>query len=114
MESTYSLAFQDHIRDRLLRRMRQRKVDALAAEAVGVLKGLAAEAQGGALAGQADDLNVLPGDAVAQAGADGLETGLFGGKAGGQAFGRVGPGQAVAQLSRGEDPVKKTVSKALH
>jgi len=89
-------------------------MDALAAEAVGVFQGLAGEANGGALAGETDDLDVVPGDAVAQAGSDGLEAGFFGGKAGGQAFGGVGLGQAIAELFRGKNTAKEALPKALY
>jgi hypothetical protein len=89
-------------------------MNSLAAEAFGKLGGPAAKAQGGALAGEADDLNIVPSNAVAQTGADGFETGFFGGKAGGKALSGVGLAQAVAGLLRGENAAKKTLAKTLH
>jgi cold shock protein len=89
-------------------------MNALAAEAIRVLERFAGEADRGALAGEADDLDIVPGDAVAQAGADGFEASLLGGKAGGQTFSCVRLAQTVVQLLRGENPGKKTLPKALH
>ena len=48
----------------------------------------------------ARDLNVLPGDAAAPAGADGLHGSFFGGEASGVALCLVGLGLAVADLVR--------------
>jgi hypothetical protein len=69
--------------------------------------------QNGTLAGQADNLYILPGDTVMQPGSDGLHTGFLGGKAGGQTFSGVGFAHAVAYLSGSEDTLKKAVTKAL-
>lgn len=85
----------------------------LAAQAVGELCRLAAEFQIGTLAGQADDLHILPGHAVAQAGSDSFHACLFGGKSGGQAFRGVGLGQAIMELRRGENTSQETLPEPL-
>ena len=83
------------------------------AEAGGDLGGAAGEMQRGALAGQAQDLDLAPGDAAADAGAEGLGGGLFGGEAGGEALG----GSllfllAVGDLGRRVDAAEEGVAEA--
>jgi len=101
------------MRDRLLLGVRQRKVSALAAQSRGELCRFAMELQNWTLAGQPNDLNVVPGNAMAQAGANGLHSGFFGGKAGRQALSGVGLAHTVPDLRGSEHPTQKTVAKAL-
>src|SRR5438270_12017016 len=89
-------------------------MSALTAESRGKLRRLAVKLQYGTLAGQPDDLYILPCYAVSQPGSDGLHPGLFGGKAGRQALRSIGLGHAVPQLGGSENALKKTLAKALY
>src|ERR1041385_369276 len=100
--------------NRLLLGMGQREMCALAAEPRGELCRLAAEFQNRTLSGHAKHLDILPGDPMAQAGADGLHSGFLGGKAGGQALRGIRLAHAVADLGGGEDAPEKTLAKTLH
>src|SRR5689334_10370970 len=86
----------------------------LAAESRGKLCRLAVKFQNGTLAGHAKRFHILPGNAVAQPGTDGLHSGFLGGKAGGQALRGIVLAHAVADLSGGEYALEKTRAKTLH
>jgi hypothetical protein len=101
------------MRDCLFLSVGKREMSVLAAEPRGKLRSLAVKLQNGTLAGQAKDLYILPRDAVAQPGPDGLHAGLLGGKAGRQTLRGVGLAHAVPDLGGSEDTLKKTVAKAL-
>jgi hypothetical protein len=100
--------------NRLLLGMGQREMGALAAESRGKLCGLAVELQNWTLAGQPKDLNVVPCNAVAQAGANGFHSSFFGGKAGRQTLCGVRLAHTVPDLGGSEHPTQKTVAKALY
>jgi len=102
------------MRNRLVFGMGKREMRALAAQSSGELCRLAIKFQNGTLAGQAKHFDILPGNAVAQPGADGLHSGFLGGKAGGQALRGIGLAHAIADLSGGEDAPEKTLAKTLH
>src|SRR5258707_559698 len=61
-----------------------------------------------------DCLKFVPGCPIAQAGTNGLHSGLFGGKAGSQTFGCVGLTDTIAQLLRGKNTSKEALSKAFY
>jgi hypothetical protein len=105
---------QNHMSNRLLLGVGKREMCTLAAEPLGELCRLAAEFQNRPLPGHAKHLNILPGNTVAQAGTNGFHSGLFGGKAGGQALRGIGFAHAIADLSGGEDAPEKTLTKTLH
>jgi hypothetical protein len=88
-------------------------MSALAAESRGKLCRLAVKLQYGTLAGQPQDLNILPGNAVAQPGPNGFHSGFLGGEAGCQTLCGIGFAHAVAYLSGSKDTLKKAVTKAL-
>jgi hypothetical protein len=94
--------------------MGKREMSAFAAESRGKVRRLAVKLQFRTLSGKPDDLNILPGHAVAQPGSDGLHSGLLGGEAGGQALRGVGLGHAVSQLGGSENALEKTLTKALY
>jgi len=83
------------------------------AEAGGDFGGAAGEVERWALAGEAEDFEFAPGDAAADAGAEGLGGCLLGGKAGGEAF---GGGSlflaAVGDLGGRVDAVEEGVAEA--
>ena len=91
----------------------ERKREVANAEARGNLCGTAVKVQLRALAGEAADLDLAPVDAAADAGAEGLGSGLFGGKARGQAFGVVLLRHAVGDLAGSVDAVKEGLAEAL-
>jgi hypothetical protein len=72
------------------------------------------KAEGRPSAGFADDLDLKPADAVADAGSQGLGSRLLGGKAGGKALGGVALAQAVGLLSGGVNAVEKAAAVAIH
>ena len=102
------------MRDRLLLGMGERKMCALAAQSSCELCGLAVKLQNWTLARQAKDLNIVPGNAVAQPGPDRLHPGLLGGKAGCQTLRGVRFAHAVSDLGGSENTLKKTRAKALY
>jgi hypothetical protein len=101
------------MRNRLLLGMGQREMSALAAEPRGELCGLTVKLQNWTLAGQPQDLNIVPGNAMAQASANGLHSGFLGGKAGRQTLCGVGLAHTVPDLRRGKHPTQKAIAKAL-
>jgi hypothetical protein len=102
------------MRDRLLLGVGKREMSALAAESRGKFRRPAVKLQNWTLPGQAKNLNIVPGNPMAQAGADGLHSGFLGGKAGRQTLSGVRLAHTVPDLSRCEYPMQKTVAKALH
>src|SRR4051812_16079742 len=98
-----SFSFQNHIGNRLLLGMAQREMTALAAESRGELRRLAMKLQNWTLPRQANDLDILPGYAVAQPGTDGLHSGFLGGKAGRQTLCGVGFAHAIPDLGGGRE-----------
>jgi hypothetical protein len=84
------------------------------AEACGDLCGAAEKAESGTAAGFANDFDFEPGDAVADAGTEGLGAGLLGGKAGGEALGCIAFAEAVGLLRGSIDAVEEAASVAIH
>ena len=83
------------------------------AEAGGELGGAAGEMQRGALARGAEDLEFGPGDAAADASAEGLGGGFLGSEAGGEALGGgLSFLPAVGDLGRRVDAVEEGVAVA--
>ena len=82
------------------------------AEAAGSLKGSASQFEGGLARGQADDFELQPTDAVADAGAESLGGGLLGGKASGEALGGVALAAAVGDLAWGIDAAEESLAEA--
>jgi hypothetical protein len=89
-------------------------MSALAAESRGKLRRPSVKFQHRALAGKPNDLNILPGNAVAQAGSNGLHAGFLGSKAGRQALSGIGLARTVPDLRGSEYTPQKTVAKALY
>lgn len=77
------------------------------AEAGGDLGCAAMESEGGPAGELADNLEFEPGDAEADAGAEGLGAGFFGGKAGGKALGGFALAQAVCLFRGGIDTIEE-------
>jgi hypothetical protein len=86
---------------------------ALASQAGRKLRRLAAEFQSGTMAGKTDDLNVMPGNAMAQPRSNGLHSGLLRSKTGRQTLGGIWLPQTVPDFGWREYPLKKTVTKTL-
>lgn len=84
------------------------------AELSGNGTGASGEMEGGTLAGKTADFQLLPGNAVLDAGAQGLGGGFFRGESGGKAFGGVGFGAAVVDFGGREDAAEEAVAVALH
>lgn len=80
-------------------------------EALCVDGGLSGEAQGGAAGGKVCNLDIVPGDALREAGADGFHECFFGGEAGGEAFKTVGFGEGVSDFVGGEDAVEEAIAE---
>src|SRR6266853_6017517 len=102
------------MRNRLVFGVGKREMCALATESLGKLRRFTAKFQNRTLPGHAQHLHILPGDPVAQAGTDGLHSGLLGGKAGRQTFSGIDLAHAVTDLRRGEDTLEESVAKTLH
>lgn len=83
------------------------------AEAGGEFGRAAVEADAGASAGLADDLDFEPVDSATDAGAEGFGAGLLGGEAGRKAFGCVALSHAVGLFGGGEDTVQEALSEAV-
>lgn len=75
--------------------------------------GATAEVQGGTLAGETPDLELSPGNAVLNAGAESFGSGLLGGKAGGKALGGGGFGAAIRDFLIGKHAAEEPLAKAL-
>jgi hypothetical protein len=86
----------------------------LATESRGKLCRSAMKLQHGTLAGQPDNLYILPGYAATQSCPNGFHSGFLGGKAGGQTLCGVGLTRAVADLGGCENTIQKTAAKALY
>lgn len=84
------------------------------AQARGQIGGTAMKAQGRAAARFAYDLDLEPGDAAADAGAESFGACFLCCEARGQAFGASSLAQAIGLLVRGEDAIEKTASKSFH
>ena len=83
------------------------------AKARGDFGGTAMEAEGGPSAELADNFNLKPGDAVADAGAEGLGAGFLGGESGGKALGGIALAQAVGLFGGSVDAVEEAAPVAL-
>src|SRR5271166_3334731 len=94
--------------------MGNRKVSADRANLLEKLLCLPVECHGRTSARNSCDLHILPGDAAAPAGADGLHSGLFGGEASGVALCLVRLRLAVADFVRSENPLQKSPPEALY
>jgi GNAT superfamily N-acetyltransferase len=79
------------------------------AQAGGNLGGAPVEAEGGPSAWLADDLDLQPAYAEADARSQGLGSRLLGGKAGGKALGGVALAQAIGLFRGGVDAVEKAL-----
>jgi hypothetical protein len=67
----------------------------------------------GALTGETPDFELFPCDAVLDACAEGLGSGLFSGKAGGETLGGSGFGAAIGDFLFGKHAVKESLAEAL-
>jgi hypothetical protein len=109
----WCLTFQDNLRDGVFLAVGERQRDIGRSQLRGKLGGLALELDGGASPGQANDFDVMPGDAVAPTGADCFHCGFFCGEAGGIALVSIGLGIAITALAFGEDAVQEAVPESL-
>jgi len=82
------------------------------AELSGNGTGPAGEDQSGPVAGNATDLEFFPGNAVLDAGAQGLGSCLLGGKAGGETLRYAGSGAAIGYFLIGEHAVEEAIAVA--
>jgi len=74
----------------------------------------AVEAEGWPAAGFADDLDLKPVDAVADACSQGFRSSLLGGEAGSKAFGRIALAQAIGLFRGSVDAIEKAAAVAIH
>src|ERR1700761_6806567 len=105
--------FGDDDGDGELAGMGEREGEVADAEAGSELGGAAGEMQSGTLAGEAQHLELGPGDPAADACAEGLRGGFFGGETGGEAFGGGLPFlAAIGDLGGRVDAVEEGVAVA--
>src|SRR5208337_1411560 len=102
-----SLAFQNHLRDGLLRGVRQR--DILDPELRGEFGGLAVEGHGWTPARHAGHFAIAPADAVIPTGAQRLHRGFLGRETGRIPLEAIGLGIAIADLSRGKHALQEAL-----
>jgi hypothetical protein len=91
----------------------EREGETADAEACGDLGGAAVEMELGSLAGATADFELAPVDAAADAGAEGLGSGLLGSEAGGEALCIVLLRHAVGDLAGGVDAGEEGFTEAL-
>ena len=98
-------AFEDDLRDGVLRGVREREVRVRGAAVVEEFAGAVVEEERGLAGLVREDFHVVPGDAAAPARAEGFERGLLGGEARGVVLGGddLAAAVAVGALARGED-----------
>jgi hypothetical protein len=105
---------QDDKRYRGFGRVAQGKMRSLAPQASSKLGELSGKSKGRPATRLSNDLKVVPCDAMAQAGSNGLHSRLFGSKASRQTLGSIRLGSAVAYLFGGKNAVQEAVTKALY
>src|ERR1700676_2405849 len=109
-----SSVLQNHLRHRLLRRVRDRQSHILDSEFHCEFSGLPVECHSRTASRHADYLAIAPPHSMIPAGAERFHGGFFGGEACGIALEPVRLRIAIAPLSRGEDALQKTLPEALH
>ena len=82
------------------------------AELSGDGTGTAAENQGGTAAWSATDFKFFPGNAMLDAGAEGLGSGFFSSKAGSKTLSKAGSGAAIGYFLIGEHAFKEALAVA--
>ena len=106
--------FKHYACDRELSRMANGECSLGRSDPVGDLGRTAVKAKRGTAARTADHLDFQPVHAPADSGSQRFGGGLFGGKTGGKALGRIAFPQAILLLSRSENPIKKARSEPVH
>src|SRR5258705_11809615 len=97
----------------LIARMRDGERDVFGSQLLREHCGLAVELDGWPLPFRANDFNIAPADAVIPPCAQGLHSGLLGGKAGGVTFVAAGFALAVLDLAVGVYAMEKPLAEAL-
>src|SRR6266566_5831069 len=106
-------AFENDLRDRLFRGVRNRQGSIFHTEFEGELSRPSMEGHGGPTARQADNLAIAPPYAVIPSGSKSFHGGFLGGEARGVTLHAICLGIAISNLSRGEDTLQKALPEAL-
>ena len=104
--------FENHLRNRLLGSVRERKRHIRRSQPCGKLGCLAVESDRGPASRLARNFNVAPAHAMVPSGTESFHAGFLGGEAGSVAFHTIGFRVAIADLTFGKDAMEETVAVA--